>query len=98
MLTNAVLQKIINDTGDRIYAFGIDNSSILYIGYSSSPKLSDIELVNIDGVDFVKVNRTSRSQGKELKFANYILTEYIQWIGIMDEKDKDYRPDPLTLK
>jgi hypothetical protein len=99
-MTNTGLTEIINQYGDRIFAFGYDNASVLYIGYNSmsSAILTDIELVTIGEVDLIKVKKTSSAQGKALNYHTFTETSKIQWIGIMDEDSVAYRVDPLILR
>lgn len=97
-MTNALIRSYIEKYGDRIFAFGFDNAAVLYIGYQSGIKLSDIELVTDNGVDLIVVNRIAKTHGKEISYQTFNVTSKIQWVGVMSEKDKDYRVDPLILR
>lgn len=101
MMNNAVLQSMIDEYGDRIYAFALNNSKYLLIGYQSksSPLLKDIELVTIEGVDFIKVHHKEIASTKPvISYVEFIPTEHIEMIGIMDENCADLRVDPLTFR
>lgn len=101
MMNNAVLQNMINEYGDRIYAFALNNNKYLLIGYNSksSPLLKDIELVTIEDVDFIKVHHKEISSTKPaVNYVEFIPTEHIEMVGIMDEDSANYRVDPLTFR
>ena len=89
---------MIDTYGDRIYCIFFDNTHRVMVGYKDGTPLSDISLETIGGKDFVVIQNTSKSQMPPVKYKNYHPTEYIQWIGIMDEEYKDYRVDPLTFR
>jgi len=98
-MTNTCLQTLFTTYGDRIFCINLDNGRYIYIGYKDSPKLADITLETVEGVDFIKVKRKNKSMGSiELEFTNFIPSETVQHIGIMDEGFEDYRVDPLLLR
>ncbi len=97
-MTNAALQALINEYGKRLFSISFDNDRVLLIGYSGTPKLEDISLVTIGGVDFLKVKKTNTNDGKTIDYANMHLTSVIQAVGIMDEKDVKYGVDPILFR
>lgn len=99
-MTNAALQKIIDDHGPDIFCFFIDNEQKILFGYNSkdTPKIDDVTLETIEGIDFFKIQRVSHSHGKAVYFHTLHRTECIQWVGYMDEKSTDYRVDPLIFR
>lgn len=98
MMTNAALKEAIDTYGNRIFCFFLNNERKLLIGYSASPKLTDITLDTIGGLDVFRVKYCSKSTTPAVEYETIHLTEYIESIGIMSEKDVDYRVDPLTYK
>lgn len=97
-MTNATLQKMIADFGDRIFAINLDNTRLILVGYNSSTQLSDISFETISGTEFLVIHKTTNTHGKELKHKIYHVTDTVQWVGVMDEEYKDYRIDPLIIK
>lgn len=97
-MTNQVLQAIIDEYGERICAIFIDNEHKLLFNYPNTPKITDIELVNIGGVDMYKVPYEGKSQRPPVKFSGLYLTSCIQQFIIIDEKDINYRVDPMIFR
>lgn len=97
-MTNAALQALITLYGNRIYCINLDNSRNIYIGYQSSVKLTDIELVTIGGTDFIVVHQHDPNPSKTITYKNHHLTEGVQWVGVMDEEYAGYGADPLTTR
>lgn len=99
-MTNAMLTEIINKNGPDIFAFFLDNEQKLLFGYSSKdcPRITDITLDTIGGVDVFKVKRVSHSQSKPVYFTTIHCTDTIQWVGIMDPQSAEYRVDPLIFR
>lgn len=98
MWTNTALQGLIDEYGDRINSFSLNNGKYLFIGYESGVLLSDIELVKVGGVDLIKVHHKAQQGGKEIEWDNLLTTEFIEGVDIMSEGYEDYRIDPLILK
>lgn len=99
-MTNAALQKIIDDHGPDIFCFFIDNEQKLLFGYNGkdSLKITDVTLDTIEGIEVFKIKRVSHSHGKPVYFHTIHKTECIQWIGYMDGTSADYRVDPLIFR
>jgi len=95
-MDNAGMQALIDQFGDRIFTINLDNTRFIRLGYKDSPKIEDITLETIGGVDYIVVtNKTAAMGSKELHYKTYHLTETVQWVGIMDEDSNDYRIDPM---
>ena len=99
MYTNATMQAMIDQFGERICAICLNNGKKLYIGYTgqTSVQLSDISLETIGGCDLIKVKRIDISSITPVSFVDYITTEFIENVIVMDEKDKDYRVNPMHM-
>ena len=97
-MNNTVIQKFITDFGDRIFCINLDNTRFIYIGYNGGPKLSEISLETIEGVDFIVISKTDSSSRTPVKFKTYHVTDSVQWIGIMDEGYAGYGVDPLKMR
>lgn len=96
--TNAALQSVITQYGERINSLSLNNGKYLFIGYDGSPKLSDLTLKTVSGVDVIVVKHTQKQGGRILTWESLITTEFIEAVDILSEEDIDYRLDPLTLK
>lgn len=97
--TNAGVQKMISTYGDRINSISLNNGKHLFIGYQSSPQLSDITFDNIEGTDVMIVKQKDISHGNPpIEFVTILTTEFIEAINIVSEKDIDKRLDPLMLR
>ena len=98
MLNNAALQEAIDTYGERIFCILMNNDRKIMLGYKDSPKLTDIELLTIGGVDCFAINCKCDASRPSVKYQSVYLTEYIENFGIMSEKDVDYRVDPFTYR
>ena len=99
MMTNAGMQELINKYGKRICSISLNNNKVLLLDYKSgSAKVSDITFETVGGCDMMIVKRVENTHGVELHFTDYIVTEFIENVIIMDEGYEDYRVDPLILK
>lgn len=101
-MTNAELQALIDEFGDRICVIFFDNSLKLLIGYpGQSPQhASDLILKTVGGVDLVGVRQKStytKDRAEGVTYVNYHRTECIQYVAIMDEGFADYRIDPYMI-
>jgi hypothetical protein len=97
-MSNAGMQELFNTYGNRICSISLNNNKVLLLNYKGSARIEDITFETIGGCDMMAVKRISSSHGKELKFTDYIVTEFIENVVIMDEDFEDYRVDPLILK
>lgn len=97
--TNAALQEMIDKFGDAIFYIGLNNGKRIYIGYpvKDSVKISDISLETIGGVDLIKIKHRSSKQSEYYEWSNYMTTEFIESVEVMDEPYTDFRVDPLIL-
>lgn len=98
MMTNAGMQELFNKYGNRICSISLNNNKVLLLDYKGSAKIDDITFETIGGCDMMIVKRVDITHGKELKFTDHIVTEFIENVIIMDEGYEDYRVDPLILK
>lgn len=107
-MTNEAFQSMIDEYGDRIFYINLNNEYKMYIGYESSHIISvkDLKLKNIGGVDMfgvpnvppdAKLRNLSKKNNNEPVYYTWHCTEYIETIGVMEEKYNDYRPDPIAM-
>ena len=97
-MNNTAMQELIDTFSNRIFSIKFDNDRQLLIGYSGTPKLSDISLETIGGVDFIKVKNSNFNNGKTIHYTSYHLTSEVQSIGVMDEGFEKYGVDPITIR
>lgn len=100
--SNAAVQKMIDDYGDRIFCIMWDNGFKLFIGYPSSEvkSVSELVLTDIAGTEVIGVPAksslpTDRKNG--VSFTSYHSTDLIQHIAVMDEGFEDFRIDPMIV-
>ena len=100
MMSNADVQAMFDQYGERVCAISLNNGKLLYIGYrgKGSTLLSDISFETVGGCDMMVVSKTDISSGRDVRYKNYITTEFIESVVVMDEEFADYRVDPLLLK
>ena len=98
--TNAAVEQMFQKYGDRICSISLNNGKYLLIGYrgKGQVQMSDISFETIGGIDVMAIKHVDFSSGRDVNFTSYITTAFIEGIDVMDEKDKDYRIDPLRLK
>lgn len=101
-MTNAELQALIDEFGDRLRVIFFDNSLRLLIGYpGQSPQhASDLILKTVGGVDLVGVRQKStytQDRADGVTYVNYHLTECIQYVAVMDEGFQDHCIDPYFV-
>lgn len=97
--TNAGVKGLIEKYGDRINSISLNNGKHLFIGYKSSPQLSDITFDTIGGTDVMIIKQKDISHGTPgIDFETLLTTEFIEAINILSEKDVDKRLDPLMLR
>ena len=99
MYTNATMQAMVDQFGERICAICLNNNKKLYIGYTgkTSVQLSDISFETIGGCDMMKVKRKDLSSNTPISYVDYITTEFIENVLVMDEEYKDYRVMPMHM-
>ena len=100
MMSNAILQSMFEEFGDRICAISMNNNKMMFIDYSSkaSVRLSDISFETRGGCDFMVVKRKDISSGRDIYHTDYIVTEFVENVIVMDEGYEKYRVDPLLIK
>lgn len=100
MMNNAAMQEMFTTYGKRICAISLNNNKLLLIDYkgSKTAKFEDISFVTVGGVDMMAIKRTDISSGKDVHYTNYIVTEFVESVMIMDEDSEQYRIDPLIIK
>ena len=100
MVSNATMKKMFDDFGQRICGISLNNGKFIYVGYrgSTTIKLEDISFETVGGCDMIVINKTDISSGKPIKYKNYITTEFVESVIVMDEEFVDYRVDPVVLK
>lgn len=102
-LTNAEVQQMIADYGDRICYIQFNNNYRIHIGYQSSQIKSVNQIVfktvgNTDMIGFPMVAPGKMlMDAKEPVYYSWRLTELIETILVMEEKYKDLRVDPFIL-
>lgn len=99
---NAVVQKMIDKYGDRIFQIMFDNHSQVLIGYTASTtaKVSEIVLEKVENVDMIgfrSYQRHPQDPNKWISYMTWHATGLIQYISVMDETCANNRPDILTL-
>ena len=97
-MDNATLKALIDEYGDRICAFFIDNEHKILFNYPNSPKISEVELLTIGGLDFYKIPYVGSSQRPVVKFAGLYRTDCIQHLIFMEPEYADYRVDPMIFR
>lgn len=98
--TNADLKVAFDKFGDRICNIGLNNGKTIFIGYNvkEGVQLKDISLEKIGNVDVIKIKHRSSKQSHYYEWADYITTEFIESIDVMEDAYKDFRVDPLIIK
>ena len=100
-MTNAALQAIFDEMGDRISCIVFDNKVPVFIGYPSSPvkHVNELELKSFGGVDMVGVptypDPKLRRDGA--MFTYWHPTEFLQIVVASDEAHPKALMDPYTL-
>jgi len=96
-MTNEKLNGIIELYRSNIFILVFDNNKHIFVGYQASPKITDISLITIGNVDFVKVNNKKRSNQKEIEYFTLYRTDCLQSIGMMNDGFTKYGPDPMLF-
>ena len=100
MMSNSDLKQMIDTFGKRICGISLNNGKMVLIDYRGvgSTKLEDISFEKVGGCDMMVINKTDISSGRHLHYKNYIVTEFIESVIVMDEDSENYRVDPMLLK
>jgi hypothetical protein len=100
--TNAALQSLIGQYGDRISCLMFDNKNAIFIGHPSSPckSVDDLVFTTVDGVDLVGVPlypTNSKDRAAGVLFTVYHVTATLHAVTIVDEDHPEYLVDPLVF-
>lgn len=98
-MTNTAIKAILDEAKERVYMIALNNAKYLLIGYKGSPKIEDIELKTIGGVDMLLVHhKNDRSTNPPVSYTEYYNSDFVEAIGVMDTECADYRVDPMTFR
>lgn len=104
-MTNNELKAMISKYGDRIFALGMNNNKALLLGYPHDDETKNVDIHDLtfetlaDGMEVFYVPHVdTQSNGVTLKYSLAHATEFIEYIGIMDATQKDYRPQVNGFK
>ena len=98
MMSNSDLKQMFDTFGKRICGISLNNGKMLFLDYRGSVKLEDVSFETIGGCDMMVIAKTDISTGRELHYKNYVVTEFIESVIVMDEDSEKYRVDPMVLK
>lgn len=100
MMSNSDMKQMIDTFGKRICGISLNNGKMVLIDYRGvgSTKLEDISFETIGGCDTMVIAKTDISSGTPLHYKNYVVTEFIESVIVMDEDSEKYRVDPILLK
>lgn len=101
-MTNAALQAMFDEMGDRISCIIFDNKVPVFIGYKSSPvkHVDDLILRTFGGVDMVGVPTyptDPKQKERNVMFTYWHPTTFVQVIVVSDEDHPNDLMDPYTL-
>jgi len=97
-MTNAAMNALKDQFGNRIFSINLDNNRTVFIGYNGSYTINDIEFTTFGTDEVVKIRNTMNFAGKILNYTTYHSSDNVQWIGIMSAETNDYRPNPIEFK
>jgi len=102
-MTNAGLQAMISEYGERIAILVWNNGFRVHIGYRGAndalKSVNDLQFKSFGGVDMVGVrspSTLSRDRAAGVTMTTWHDTAELQHVIVMDEGFEDYRPDPYT--
>ena len=95
-MTNAALQAMINELGDRICIIAFDNNSKVYIGYPASTikSVSELQFKTFGDTDMVGVPKKTQNG---LMTTTWHVTSCIQVVATVDEGFEKFLIDPMEL-
>ena len=101
-MTNAAMQAMIAELGERICVIIFDNNSKTYIGYPSSTikSVNELKFKTFGGVDMIGIPKTVNNpkiQRLGVTTTTWHATECIQAVATMDEGFEKYRIDPMEI-
>lgn len=97
-MNNVAMQEFIDQFGKGIFSIKFDNDRHLLVGYKDTPKLDDIALETIGGVDFIKIRNHNTNNGKTIWFNTYHITSNVQSVGVMEPGYEEYGVDPFAIR
>ena len=100
MMSNSDVKQMIDTFGKRICGISLNNGKMLFLDYRGvgSTKLEEISFETIGGCDMMVISKTDISHGRHIHYKNYIVTEFIESVIVMDEDSENERVDPMLLK
>lgn len=101
-MTNAALQAMFDEMGDRISCIIFDNKVPVFIGYKSSPinHVNELVLKTFGGVDMVGVPTYPNDPKQRESGGMFMLwhpTEFVQIICVADEDHPKMLIDPFSF-
>ena len=101
-MTNAAMQALIAELGERICIIIFDNNTKVYIGYPSSTlkSVNEIKFKTFGGVDMIgipKAVNNPKISRMGVTTTTWHTTESIQAIATLDEGFDMYRIDPMEI-
>lgn len=97
-MTNAALQAMIAEYGERIFGITLDNAHKIYLGVAAklpydNVTVNDLIFKTFDGVDMFGVPHNDHTWGgHEVPFINWMVTACIQSVHMTTELGQ-YLPD-----
>ena len=101
-MTNAAMQEMIAEFGERLCIIIFDNNSKVYIGYPSSTikSVNDLKFKTFAGVDMIGIPKESNNpklNRLNVTSTSWHVTACIQSIATLDEGYENYRLDPMEI-
>lgn len=84
--------------GDKIFNISLDNNKGIPLGFDGGRHIDDIEFGTVGTDEVIKVHETMQYSTVELHYTVYHSSDTVQYVGVMSEKSKDYRPSPLEFR
>lgn len=97
-MTNAAMNAMKTQFGDRMFAISLDNNRTVFVGYEGYYTIDDIEFTTLGTDEVVKIHNKMTYNGTELHYTTYHSSDNVQWIGFMSEESNMYRPNPIEFK
>lgn len=97
-MTNAALQAMVAEFGERIFCITLDNNHKIFLGLAArlpedGVSVNDIVYKTYDGVDLFGVPHISHTwNGIDVPYTNWLVTGCIQAVHTTDELG-EYLPD-----
>lgn len=101
-MTNTSVKAFITQFGNRVFGLTFNNDVSEVFGYGNEKDIvTDVTFRDADATasdDLIIASHTMNYNGTELHYKVIHETDALQWIGVMDAKSNDYRPDPIIAK